>query len=99
MLQMHDILQKYLPSGCSYQLPQGGAVFWVKLPDGVDSSVLLYRLMKKGIVVAPGYLFSSSNRYANYIRISYATDWTMDIENSIFCLAENIRELTESPPV
>lgn len=99
MLQMHDLLQKYLPSGCSYQLPQGGAVFWVKLPDGVDSSVLLYRLMKKGIVVAPGYLFSSSNHYANYIRISYATDWTMDIENSIFCLAENIRELTKSPPV
>lgn len=97
MLQMHEILQKYLPSGCSYQLPQGGAVFWVKLPDGVDSSVLLDHLMKKGIVVAPGHLFSSSIRYANYIRISYATDWTMDIENSISCLAEDIRELMKKP--
>ncbi|MBF6651098.1 PLP-dependent aminotransferase family protein [Methylobacter sp. BlB1] len=97
MLKMHDLLQKYLPLGCSYHLPQGGAVFWVKLPEEVDSSVLLERLMKKGIVVAPGHLFSSTIRYANYIRISYATDWTMDIEKSINCLAEDIKVLIKKP--
>jgi DNA-binding transcriptional MocR family regulator len=63
--------------------PRGGFVLWVELPPGADALALHEQALRRGIVVAPGPLFSARQRFSNYIRISAGTPWTDRISGSI----------------
>ena len=52
--------------------PRGGFVLWVQLPANVDSLDLFKRALPAGITLAPGYLFSATAKYCNYIRLNAA---------------------------
>jgi DNA-binding transcriptional MocR family regulator len=71
------------PEGTRVSFPRGGFVLWVELPPGVDALVLHEQALRRGIVVAPGPLFSARQRFSNYIRISAGTPWTERISGSI----------------
>jgi DNA-binding transcriptional MocR family regulator len=58
-------------------------VLWVELPPGIDALVLHEQALRRGIVVAPGPLFSARQRFSNYIRISAGTPWSERISSSI----------------
>ena len=71
------------PDGTRVSFPRGGFVLWVELPPGVDALVLHEQALRRGIVVAPGPLFSARQRFSNYIRISAGTPWSDRISGSI----------------
>ncbi len=63
------------PDGTRVSTPRGGFVLWVELPPGVDALALHDQALRRGIVVAPGPLFSARQRFANFIRISAGSPW------------------------
>jgi DNA-binding transcriptional MocR family regulator len=71
------------PDGTRVSSPRGGFVLWVELPPGVDALALHEQALRRGIVVAPGPLFSARQRFSNYIRISAGTPWSERISASI----------------
>jgi DNA-binding transcriptional MocR family regulator len=71
------------PEGTRVSSPRGGFVLWVELPPGADALALHEQALRRGIVVAPGPLFSARQRFSNYIRISAGTPWTDRISGSI----------------
>ncbi len=75
------------PDGTRVSSPRGGFVLWVELPAGVDSLALHEAALRKGIVVAPGPLFSARQRFANFIRISAGTPWSDRVSEGIRTLS------------
>jgi DNA-binding transcriptional MocR family regulator len=71
------------PAGTRVTSPAGGFVLWVELPRGVDSLALYEAAMREGISIAPGPMFSASDRYRNCIRLNCGCAWTPLIERAI----------------
>jgi DNA-binding transcriptional MocR family regulator len=82
---------KYFPEGTRVSRPQGGFLLWVELPDQIDSIVLMREAAKESISIAPGPLFSTTDRYLNFARISCGYPWSADIERAIRRLGEMAR--------
>lgn len=91
----HNIVQqvkavtRYLPSGTRVTQPSGGFVIWVQLPEGVDSLIVYRQALDAGITLTPGYVFSATNQYKNFIRLN-AAFWSEEIEWAIKRLGEII---------
>ncbi|HTR54718.1 MAG TPA: PLP-dependent aminotransferase family protein [Kofleriaceae bacterium] len=71
------------PEGTRVASPRGGFVLWVELPVGVDALALHEHALRRGIVVAPGSLFSARARFSNFIRVSAGTPWSERIASGI----------------
>ena len=85
-----EAIMTTFPSGTRVSAPRGGYVLWVELPAGNDALVLHERALTKGIVVAPGPLFSARNRFANFIRISAGAPWSERVSAGLRTLARLI---------
>jgi DNA-binding transcriptional MocR family regulator len=72
--------------------PTGGFVLWVQLPEKVDSLELYKRALRAKITLTPGYLFSASRQFGNFIRLNAAC-WTLDIERAIRTLGLLVSEM------
>lgn len=82
-----EALAVEFPEGTRVSSPRGGFVLWVELPPGVDSLELHEQALRRGIVIAPGPLFSARQRFSNFIRISAGTPWSDRIATGIRTLA------------
>ncbi len=67
---MSNAVLQHFPAGTHLTSPRGGFVLWVQLPENVDSLVLYRQALQAGITIAPGYIFSATNKYRNYIRLN-----------------------------
>jgi DNA-binding transcriptional MocR family regulator len=70
-----EAITEAFPEGTRVSSPRGGFVLWVELPPGVDALTLHEQALRRGIVIAPGPLFSARQRFANFIRISAGHPW------------------------
>ena len=66
-------VQQYFPEGTKMTYPQGGVGLWVELPGDIDTLELNKELLKYDTAIAPGTLFSASDKYRNCLRLNYAT--------------------------
>ena len=73
----------HFPAGTRVTSPSGGFVLWVELPQGADSLALYESAMREGISIAPGPMFSASDRYRNCLRLNCGCAWTPAIERAI----------------
>lgn len=91
--QMSQAVMRHFPEGTRVTRPAGGFVLWVQLPEGgdrqTDSLALYKQALKAGITLAPGYLFSASEQYRNFIRLNAAT-WNREVERAIIRLGEMV---------
>ncbi len=71
---MSEAVARYFPDGTRANRPTGGYFLWVELPRGIDGIELHREAIRSGISIAPGPIFSPSNRYRNFIRLNY-TAW------------------------
>ncbi len=76
---MSDAVMRHFPAGTRLTRPSGGFVLWVQLPETVDSLDLYKLALEGGITLAPGYVFSATQQFPNFIRLnaaefSYATE-------------------------
>ena len=80
--------------------PSGGFVLWVEMPDGVDSIELYQRALKARIGIAPGPMFSASNRYRNCMRVNCGIPWSDRVERALARIGALAHELLQgsAPP-
>lgn len=76
-------LSRYFPETTKAGFPEGGAAIWVELPEGVDAVELFYRARQKGIGLAPGPIFSTQEKYNNFIRLSCNGVWNDKMEEGM----------------
>ena len=90
--QVSQAVLRSFPAGTRVSRPSGGFILWVQMPDRVDS-LELYKLSKReDITLTPGYLFSTSNQFRNFVRIN-AADWSYQIQKALETLGGMVAEL------
>jgi DNA-binding transcriptional MocR family regulator len=83
-------VNRYFPEGTRMTRPAGGFVSWIQLSETVDSLVLYKKAKQAGIAITPGYIFSTTDQYRNFIRLN-AANWDDNSERAIQHLGELIR--------
>ena len=81
--RMVALVQDAFPQGTRISDPRGAGVLWLELPAGNDSEAFFHHALEHNISIAPGALFSPTNKFKRCIRISYGVPWTLEIENAI----------------
>ncbi len=89
MAQMSQAVMRYFPEGTRVTRPNGGFVLWVQLPDYADSLVLYKQALQAGITLAPGYMFSASHQYKNFLRLNAAW-WSYETDRAMQRLGEMV---------
>jgi len=88
--RMIEGVGRHFPEGTRVTRPQGGFVVWIELSSGVDTFELTHRLLERQISIAPGPIFSASQKYRNFLRLSCATEWSHRIERALATIARMI---------
>ena len=91
---MAQAVLKHFPEGTRVTSPRGGYVLWVQLPEGVDSLALYTQAMAQGIGIAPGYMFSATPKYRNFIRLN-AAFWSYSALGALERLAGLVKQVTK----
>jgi DNA-binding transcriptional MocR family regulator len=86
-------VMRTFPEGTRVTSPTGGFVLWVQLPEQVDSLDLYRQALQAGMTLAPGYLFSATPRYRNFVRLN-AAYMSFAAEKSIARLGELVKGLS-----
>jgi DNA-binding transcriptional MocR family regulator len=71
------------PRGTRVTRPAGAYILWIELPPGADSVRLFERLLERGVSIAPGPMFSATQRYRNFLRISVGQVWSERHEKAL----------------
>lgn len=89
--QLSHAVMRYFPDGTRVTRPNGGIVLWVQLPDYADSLKLYKQALQSGITLAPGYIFSATHQYKNFIRLNAAW-WSYETDRAMSRLGELVAE-------
>ena len=92
--RMSALVGEHFPAATRTSRPVGASVLWLEMPAGVDATQLFDEAIAAGISIAPGQIFSPSNRYRNCLRLSYGHPWTERTENAIRWLGQRVTELS-----
>ncbi len=69
-IRTRQAVLQHFPKTCRVNLPEGGFVLWVEMPEGFDSEGFTVDAVAKGISLVPGTLFSPSGGLGNCFRLS-----------------------------
>lgn len=83
---MRASILKIFPGGTEVNQPKGGFLLWCTLPEGYDSYQLYKNAAQKGILIAPGALFSMEGEFNRHIRFN-AGMWDTESESKLKELA------------
>jgi DNA-binding transcriptional MocR family regulator len=92
-LRYMQAIADYFPEGTRLTRPRGGLMLWVALPENINAFELHNLAIQHNISIAPGHLFSSDQRYKNFIKICYGFPWNDKIDKALQTLGELITEL------
>lgn len=81
-------ISQYFPPDIRISRPVGGFVLWVELNEHVDTLQLAQQALQHRISIAPGVIFSASQKYRHCIRINCALPWTETLESGLQKLGE-----------
>lgn len=73
--------------------PDGGLSFWITLPKSITGEAMYFKLLKDGISIIPGVVFSPN--FSNHIRMSFAQCSYADIDKGIKIFKKRLNELIE----
>ena len=89
--RMTRAINQSFPKDTRISRPAGGFVLWLELSAGIESRQIFVQALKKGICIAPGDVFSTTDHYKNFIRLSCGYPWDKRLERSIQILSELVR--------
>jgi DNA-binding transcriptional MocR family regulator len=81
--QMSGAVARHFPEGTRVSRPEGGHVIWVEMPEPADSVKLHEDALEYGVSIAPGILFSTTQRYRNCLRLNCALPWNPEVERAV----------------
>lgn len=93
--RMSAMIAEHFPASTRVSRPAGGSVLWLELPKGVESEVLFDEAIDAGISITPGPIFSPSNRYRNFVRLSYGHPWDERTESALQWLGQKVDTLAD----
>ena len=70
--QLVEVLSSRWPAKVSFNIPNGGLALWVELPAQIDTRELYQAAQQHHILIMPGMLFSASNQFNHFLRLSFA---------------------------
>jgi len=79
---LSQAVTNYFPPETRVTRPTGGFVLWAQLPENIDSLELYKLALQNNITITPGYLFSPTNQFSNFIRLNAAA-WSYPIERAV----------------
>jgi len=88
MQRFTQAVREYFPAGTRVNEPGGGFILWISLPAGVSAMDLHYDALAESIVVVPGDLFSNTEHFSNYIRLSTAMPWDDTVDGALKTLGK-----------
>jgi DNA-binding transcriptional MocR family regulator len=86
-------ISQYFPPGTRVTQPQGGFVLWVELNEDVDSLHLSHQMLTHKISIAPGQIFSATQKYRHCIRLNCAQPWSANIEKALLKIGSSCSHL------
>lgn len=78
-----SLVAETFPEGTRLTPPSGGYVLWVELPPSVDTVDLFRRACAEKILLAPGAVFTNSERFRSAMRLSFGLPAVPAIEQAI----------------
>jgi DNA-binding transcriptional MocR family regulator len=91
---MSRAVMRHFPAGTRVTRPSGGFVLWVQLSENVDSLELYKLALQGGITLAPGYVFSATHQFPNFIRLN-AAEYNYMTERALERLGVMIVEMSK----
>ena len=90
-------LQRHLPAGCRFEVPEGGLFIWLQLPDSLTTAALMPTAWQQGVTFARGECFHADEaRGAQGLRLNFAANTPELIEEGIARLSRAIIEVQKS---
>jgi 2-aminoadipate transaminase len=93
-----EALDRFMPEGVSWTVPQGGFQMWVELPAGYSSIALFLLAIERGVAFIPGPLQDINHRFMHAFRFCYGSVEPDQITEGIELLADAVKELLKGSP-
>lgn len=90
------IVGESFPRGSRVTNPAAGLFLWIELPRGVDGVLLAQRCLEQGVVIVPGVLFTTAQRYRNCIRITVGQEWTAERMRALHAVGRLARDMLDA---
>ena len=87
-------IARYFPAQTRVSQPSGGYFLWLELPEQMDSLKLFQMALAQGISIAPGPIFSATQRFRNCIRLNYGSPWDPACEKAMETLGKIVKSFT-----
>jgi len=91
---MSAMIADHFPAETRSSKPVGGSVLWLELPSNVSAEELFNDAIEAGISIAPGQIFSPSNRYTNFVRLGFGHPWSERTEDAIRWLGQRVTTMS-----
>lgn len=89
--RMRAALEKI--EGLSFSVPQGGLVYWVRLPKKCNDRQVASAAERRGLLLMPGNtFFAEGSRGESYLRLSFSSATDAQIDEGCALLGEIIRQ-------
>jgi len=75
MLRARQLIGESFPKGTRVTDPAGGFILWVELPEELDAFELFRACLEQRICIAPGTMFTATQRYRNCVRLGAGGTW------------------------
>jgi DNA-binding transcriptional MocR family regulator len=82
-------LSEILPRGSAVRRPTGGCLLWIAFPPNTDATRVFELSAGKGLIAAPGDLFSASRFFRNHIRLNAGVKLTKERSEALSILGES----------
>lgn len=86
-------LQKYLPSGFTWTIPEGGMFVWVTGPQSFDATKMYHDAISRGVAYVPGtFFFVDEDTNHHTFRLNFTSSQPETIEKGVQILGKLITE-------
>ncbi|MBO1110664.1 PLP-dependent aminotransferase family protein [Bordetella petrii] len=85
-VRVAEAIDRYFPAGTRLNVPAGGMLLWVEMPGQRSSTQVFEQALAQGIRIAPGTMFSNSDRYSHFLRLSCGSTYTPQMDQAMRAL-------------
>jgi DNA-binding transcriptional MocR family regulator len=90
--QTAEAIAAHWPDGTRLSVPEGSMMLWVELPNRRSGQAVFEAALAQGIRVAPGALFSNSNRFDHFVRVGCGEPFTRATDEALKTLGRIVAE-------
>lgn len=69
---MLESLARYFPKSAYWTEPEGGMFCWIELDEGIDTTKIYHKAVKKGVAFVPGVHFYAHKDVKNTMRLNFS---------------------------